>query len=56
MGTGPRVRTDWLCSAGAGHGRGKLAEDPTLRRYVEDKDASMRVPHETVYTSLYVQT
>jgi hypothetical protein len=55
---------------------GKLAEDPTLRRYVEDKlrlrwspqqisrrlitefphDASMRVSHETIYTSLFVQT
>jgi|SRR5215217_5195114 len=55
---------------------GKLAEDPTLRRYVEDKlrlrwspqqisrrlitefphDGSMRVSHETIYTSLFVQT
>jgi IS30 family transposase len=55
---------------------GKLADDPTLRRYVEDKltscwspqqisrrlrlefpdDASMRVSHETIYTSLFVQT
>ena len=55
---------------------GKLADDPTLRRYVEDKltscssrqqisrlllvdfpgNASMRVSHETIYTSLLVQT
>jgi IS30 family transposase len=55
---------------------GKLADDPTLRRYVEDKlrlrcspqqisrrlimdyphDRSMRVSHETIYTSLFVQT
>jgi transposase, IS30 family len=51
---------------------GKLADDPTLRRYVEEKlrlrwspqqisrrlitdhphDGSMRVSHETIYTSL----
>jgi transposase, IS30 family len=54
---------------------GKPAEDPLLRRYVEDKlrlswspqqisrqlimdyppDRSMRVSHETIYTSLFVQ-
>ena len=55
---------------------GKLADDPRLRRYVEEKlrlswspqqisrrliidhphDGSMRVSHETIYTSLFVQT
>jgi IS30 family transposase len=55
---------------------GKLAEDPTLRRYVEEKlrlawspqqisrrliidhphDGSMRVSHETIYTSLFVHS
>jgi IS30 family transposase len=55
---------------------GKLADDPVLRGYVEDKlalswsprqisrrleadfplDPSMRVSHETIYTSLFVQT
>jgi IS30 family transposase len=55
---------------------GKLADDPALRRYVEDKlgacwspqqisrrlriefvdDEAMRVSHETIYTSLFVQT
>jgi IS30 family transposase len=55
---------------------GKLADDPILRRYVEDKlrlrwspqqisrrlvidhphGGSMRVSHETIYTSLFVQT
>lgn len=55
---------------------GKLADDPVLRRYVEDKlalswsprqisrrleeefpqDAAMRVSHETIYTSLFVQS
>jgi transposase, IS30 family len=58
------------------HRPGKLAEDPTLRRYVEDRlrlrwspqqvsrrliidhpdDQSMRVSHETIYTSLFVQS
>jgi transposase, IS30 family len=55
---------------------GKLADDPRLRRYVEEKlrlrwwpqqisrrliidhphDGSMRVSHETIYTSLFVQS
>jgi len=55
---------------------GKLADDPTLRRHVEDRlrvrwspqqisrrllqefpdDPRMRVSHETIYTSLFVQT
>lgn len=59
----------------ARHRSGKLAADPVLRRYVEDKlglcwspaqisrrlvmefphDTAMRVSHETVYTSLFVQ-
>src|SRR4051794_40150372 len=54
---------------------GKLADDPALRRYVEEKlalswsprqisrrlhadfpdDTAMRVSHETIYTSLFVQ-
>jgi IS30 family transposase len=55
---------------------GKLADDPALRRYVEEKlalswsprqisrrlhddfpeDSAMRVSHETIYTSLFVQS
>ncbi len=71
------ARADRLATARTARPRaGKLAVDPTLRRYVEDKlsscwspqqisrrlsvdfpdDESMRVSHETIYTSLFVQT
>lgn len=71
------ARADRIAVLRTGRPRpGKLAEDPLLRRYVEDKlrlgwspqqisrrlimdyphDRSMRVSHETIYTSLFVQT
>jgi IS30 family transposase len=71
------ARADRLAVARTARPRaGKLAEQPVLRGYVEDKltacwspqqisrrlaaefpdDASMRVSHETIYTSLFVQT
>jgi transposase, IS30 family len=71
------ARADRLATARTARPRaGKLADDPTLRRYVEDKlglcwspqqisrrlrvefagDEAMRVSHETIYTSLFVQT
>jgi IS30 family transposase len=71
------ARADRLATARIARPRaGKLADDATLRRYVEDKltscwspqqisrrlvvefpdDSSMRVLHETIYTSSFVQT
>jgi transposase, IS30 family len=71
------ARADRLATARTARPRaGKLAGDPMLRRYVEDKltscwsprqisrrlivdfpdDPVMRVSHETIYTSLFVQT
>jgi len=70
------ARADRLATARTARPRaGKLAADPMLRRYVEDKlalcwspaqisrrlvmefphDEAMRVSHETIYTSLFVQ-
>jgi transposase, IS30 family len=71
------VRADRLATARTARPRaGKLADDPVLRGYVEDKlalrwspqqissrlrqdfpdDPAMRVSHETIYTSLFVQS
>lgn len=71
------ARADRLAVARTSRARpGKLADDPVLRRYVEDKlalrwsprqisrrlvtdfpgDPAMRVSHETIYTSLFVQS
>lgn len=71
------ARADRLATLRTARSRaGKLADDPVLRRYVEDKlalrwsprqisrrletefpnDLAMRVSHETIYTSLFVQS
>lgn len=71
------ARADRLATQRTSRSRpGKLADDPVLRRYVEDKlalswsprqisrrleedfphDPAMRVSHETIYTSLFVQS
>ena len=71
------ARADRLATLRTSRSRpGKLADDPVLRRYVEDKlalswsprqiscrlpadfpdDPAMRVSHETIYTSLFVQS